>query len=464
MQVPAHVFREYDIRGVAERDLSSDFAHALGIGLACELGGTGARIAMSRDCRLSSDRLHSALVDGLMAGGVQVIDIGVGPTPQLYFAVHHLALDGGIMITGSHNPAEDNGFKIMRGRASFYGQDLQRLRVRLERDELPRAAMSGSGQSVDLQSAYISALTRDIARPTEPFACVLDAGNGAGGPLGMRALQAAGFKPDPLFCEMDGRFPNHHPDPTVAENLAALIARVKATGARVGIAYDGDADRIGAVDANGDVVWGDKLLILFSRALLASRPGATILGEVKCSQTLYDDIAKHGGRPIMWKTGHSLIKTKMKAEQALLAGEMSGHMFFADRYFGYDDALYASLRLLEILSTTGKTLGELLADVPVTHATPELRVACPDALKFDVVERITGRYRAKGHKVNDIDGARIAFPTEGDAPAWGLVRASNTGPVLVMRVEAGTEDALTAIRAELQDAVADVRRDLESAR
>jgi phosphomannomutase / phosphoglucomutase len=461
MQVPAQVFREYDIRGVAERDLSSDLARAIGRGYAKMLGdgaatrGTPLRICVGRDCRVSSPRLHQALVDGLLRSGVHVIDIGVGPTPMLYFSVHHTNADGGVMITGSHNPGDENGFKMMRGKGSFFGADIQNLRKLIESGDFG-AETDGGGESMDVTGAYVAALTKDIALAGSKMKVVLDAGNGSGGPLGVAALTKAGIVPDALFCEMDGRFPNHHPDPTVPKNLEALIARVKETGARVGLAYDGDADRLGAVDANGDVVWGDKLMILFSRALLKEHPGAAILGEVKCSQTLYDDIAKHGGRPIMWKTGHSLIKTKMKEEHALLAGEMSGHLFFADRWFGFDDALYASLRLLEILSKDPRTIGEMLSDVPTTYATPELRVDCPDAIKFDVVKAITARYKAKGLAVADIDGARVQFGTPA-APAWGLVRASNTGPVLVMRFEATTEAERDKLRGEVEAAVAEER-------
>ena len=452
MRVPAHVFREYDIRGVADRDLTDELAHALGRGLGATLGGT---LAVARDCRLSGDRLHAALVRGLVEAGVRVIDVGVGPTPMLYFAVHHLGTDGGVMITGSHNPSDENGFKVMRGKASFFGQDIQALRARIEADDLP-AKPGGGRKEEDVTAAYVAALTKDIARPEEGMKVVLDAGNGAGGPIGSRALRAVGLHPELLYCEMDGRFPAHHPDPTVPKNLEALVARVREKGARVGLAYDGDADRLGAVDANGEVVWGDRLMILFSRALLAERPGAAILGEVKCSQTLYDDIAKHGGRPIMWKTGHSLIKTKMKEERALLAGEMSGHLFFADRWYGFDDAIYASLRLVELLSKSGKTMGELLADVPRTFTTPELRVDCPDALKFDVVRAVTEHYRAAGRPVVDIDGARVSFGTEA-APAWGLVRASNTGPVLVMRFEATSEAERDRLRAEVEAVVTQAR-------
>ncbi len=460
MQVPRQVFREYDIRGVADRDLSDEFARALALGLAAEIAPK--TMVVSRDCRLSSERLFAAFTKGLISAGVRVIDIGIGPTPQLYFGVHHLDADGGVMITGSHNPAEDNGFKIMRGKASFFGADLQTLRARLEQGDLPTSTTRGSIETRDISDDYVTALTKDIARPSEPLPFVLDAGNGSGGPLGLRALRAAGFSPDPLFCEMDGRFPNHHPDPTVLRNLDALVARVRETGARVGLAYDGDADRLGAVDETGEAIWGDKLLILFSRALLAKNPGAAILGEVKCSQTLYDDIAKHGGRPIMWKTGHSLIKTKMKEEHALLAGEMSGHMFFADRYFGYDDALYAGLRLLEILVSDDRSLREMLSDVPKTFTTPELRFDCPDPIKFDVVRRVTERYKAKGNDVITIDGARVNFASKSGIPAWGLVRASNTGPVLVMRVEAGTQAELDSIKRDLDGAVRDARQQSEA--
>jgi phosphomannomutase/phosphoglucomutase len=357
-----------------------------------------------------------------------------------------------MMITGSHNPADENGFKMMRGKASFFGRDIQALREGIESDRFVSAPQRGGVAAEPMQDRYVEMATRGIRLARTDLRFALDAGNGAGGPLGLAAMKKLGLTPDPLFCEMDGRFPNHHPDPTVPENLAALIARVRSTGARVGIAYDGDADRLGAVDANGDIVWGDRLMILFSRALLAERPGAAVLGEVKCSQTLYDDIARHGGRPILWKTGHSLIKTKMKEEGALLAGEMSGHLFFADRYYGYDDAIYASLRLLEILSKDDRSLGEMLADVPRTYSTPEIRVECPDAVKFDVVAKVRSHFRSVGYPVVDIDGARISFGTERD-PAWGLVRASNTGPVLVMRFEATTAERRDSMRRDVESVV-----------
>jgi phosphomannomutase/phosphoglucomutase len=452
MQVPAHVFREYDIRGVADRDLTDELARAIGRGLGTILGA-GKRIAVGRDCRVSSERLFAALTEGLTRAGIHVLEIGVGPTPFLYAAVYAFDADGGVQITGSHNPGDENGFKMMRGKASFFGADIQNLRKLIEQEAFVDAAQPGKIEKAPLEDKYVEMVTSGIKLARTDMKFVVDAGNGAGGPLALRAMKKLGLSPEALFCEMDGRFPNHHPDPTVPKNLEALIDRVKKSGARVGIAYDGDADRLGAVDANGDIIWGDKLMILFSRGLLKEKPGAAILGEVKCSQTLYDDIAKHGGRPIMWKTGHSLIKTKMKEEHAALAGEMSGHLFFADRYYGYDDAIYASLRLLEILAADPRSIGEMLADVPKTFTTPELRVDCPDAIKFDVVRAITQRYKSAGRQVIDIDGARVQF----ENGAWGLVRASNTGPVLVMRFEAQSEAERDRLRAEVERAVAEER-------
>ena len=466
MLVPGHAFREYDIRGVADRDLTDDVARGIGRGFGTMIGaganGGRVRVAVGRDCRVSSERLFATLVDGLLAAGAHVVDVGIGPTPMLYASVHALGTEGGVMITGSHNPGDENGFKMMRGKASFFGGDIQSLRKVIEEERYSRPTERGSVERVDMQARYVEMVTSGIRLERTDLRFVLDAGNGAGGPLGVAAMRKLGLAPDCLYCEMDGRFPNHHPDPTVPKNLDALVARVRDTGARVGLAYDGDADRLGAVDANGDIVWGDRLMILFSRGLLAERPGAAILGEVKCSQTMYDDIAKHGGRPILWKTGHSLIKTKMKEEGALLAGEMSGHLFFADRYYGYDDAIYASLRLLEILARDPRSIAEMLADVPRTYATPEIRVDCPDAVKFDVVAAVRSHYRGLGLPVVDIDGARISFGSERE-PAWGLVRASNTGPVLVMRFEATTPERRDAIHAEVEGVVTAARARLGAA-
>jgi phosphomannomutase/phosphoglucomutase len=461
MKLPRHAFREYDIRGVADRDLTSELARGIGRGFAATIregaGGSAPRIAVGRDGRLSSDRLFAALTDGLREGGADVVAIGVGPTPLLYFAAHHLATDGAVMITGSHNPAPDNGFKMMRGNKSFFGADIQALADRLEADAWGAPAPRGALADEDLSAAYIEHVRGASRLAHTDVRFVLDAGNGSAGPLGLATLRALGFDPEALYCDIDGRFPNHHPDPTVPKNLVALRERVLATGAKLGLAWDGDGDRLGAMDETGEIVWGDRLMILFSRALLAERPGATILGEVKCSETLYADIAKHGGRPIVWKTGHSLIKTKMKEEGALLAGEMSGHLFFADRYPGYDDAIYAAVRLLEIVAREGKSLRALLADVPRTFVTPELRFDCPDALKFAVVQHVLAHYRPT-HRVLDIDGARIDF---GDG-AWGLCRASNTQPVLVLRFEAGSEARRDAIHAEVEAVVAEGLRRAEA--
>jgi phosphomannomutase/phosphoglucomutase len=448
MHLPAHAFREYDIRGVADRDLTDDVALGIGraLGTMCAERGKR-RIVVGRDCRLSSRRLRDALVQGLVETGRHVIEIEVGPSPLLYFAVHHLDADGGVMVTGSHNPPEDNGFKILIGKDTVHGADIRALGERVQRGEYTRAA-GGHIERKQVSDAYIAFMRGNIRLARTDLKIVVDAGNGAGGPLALATMRALGLDPEPLYCDMDGTFPNHHPDPTLPENVEHLVRRVRESGADVGIAYDGDADRLGAVDANGEIVWGDKLLIAFGRSILARRPGAAILGEVKCSQTLYDDIARQGGRPILWKTGHSLIKAKMKEEQALLAGEMSGHLFFADRYFGFDDAIYASLRLLEILAERGQSLGELLSDVPHTEVTPEIRVHCPDDVKFGVVQRVLAHFRPS-HDVVDVDGARINF---GDG--WGLVRASNTQPVLVLRFEAETVARRDAIRADVERVVA----------
>ncbi|MGD8316517.1 MAG: phosphomannomutase/phosphoglucomutase [Myxococcales bacterium] len=437
-------FRQYDIRGDADRDFSDDFVRDLGLSLGTFYSERGLRrIAVGRDCRLSSPRLHRALCAGLLATGMDIVDIGVGPTPLLYFAVHHFDLDGGIQITGSHNPPDENGFKMMVGKGSLYGADIEELRATIEERSF-REGATGTIESADPTSAYVRHAQNDIRLGRRNLRFAVDAGNGAGGPLAIQTMRAIGLDPIPLLCEMDGRFPVHHADPTDLETLQMLKERVLSDELELGFAYDGDADRVGVIDSRGDVIWGDKLMIVLSRALLAEHPGATIIGEVKCSQTMYDDIDAHGGRGLLWKTGHSLIKTKMKEEKALLAGEMSGHIFFADRYYGFDDAIYATLRILEIVSRSDLPLHEMLSDVPETFATPEIRVHCTDAAKFELVARVLEHYRPT-HELVDIDGARIQF--EG---GWGLVRASNTQPILVLRFEADSEQRLKAIRSEVE--------------
>jgi phosphomannomutase/phosphoglucomutase len=456
------IFREYDIRGVAERDMDStlvrDIGRAFGTFLSRQRRGDEAaargarrRIALGRDCRLSSDRLHAALLSGLLETGIDVVDQGVGPTPLLYFGVFHQDLDGGVQITGSHNPPQENGFKLMCGKQTLAGDEIRRLREMIvNRDfDLPKG---GHVEAYDPAPAYCGYIRGNVRLARTDLRFAVDAGNGAGGPLALAAMRAVGLSPQPMYCEMDGRFPNHHPDPSETKNVAELVDRVQAQRLELGLAYDGDADRLGVIDERGQIIWGDKLMILFSREILRRHPRAVILGEVKCSQTLYDDIARHGGRPIVWKTGHSLIKKKMKEEHALLAGEMSGHLFFADRYFGYDDAIYASLRILEIVAQAQQPLSQLLADVPTTHATPEIRVDCADDVKFDVVSRVLDRFRGS-HEVLDVDGARIRFDG-----GWGLVRASNTQPALVLRFEADSPMRLQAIRDEVEAVVAQASR------
>jgi phosphomannomutase/phosphoglucomutase len=349
-----HIFREYDIRGVADRDLTDDLARDLGRALGTFQKRAGRRrIALGQDCRLSSPRLHRELLGGLLEAGMQVTDIGIGATPMMYFAVFHLDLEGGVQITGSHNPPGDNGFKMMKGKASLFGPDILELRAMIERRDFD-LSLDGTVTSLDLMSAYAGFIRGNVSVARKDIRFAIDAGNGAGGPQALAAMQAAGLSPVALLCEMDGNFPVHHPDPSDPHTLELLRDTVLSQGLELGIAFDGDADRIGVIDARGDIIWGDKLLIVLSRALLLDHPGAAVLGEVKCSQTLYDDIAQHGGRPILWKTGHSLIKAKMKEEGALLAGEMSGHVFFADRFFGFDDAVYAALRLLEIVAASDR--------------------------------------------------------------------------------------------------------------
>ncbi len=443
------IFREYDIRGVADKDLDNSFCHHLGLAIGTYLARKSKqRVVVARDCRLSSDRIHSAIVDGLRETSRTVIDVGVVATPLQYFAVHELDADGGVMITASHNQGEDNGFKVMCGKDTVHGAAIQELRKLVEaRDFQPGA--QGSYEKQDIETRYIEYVKQNIHLARTDMKIVVDGGNGMGGPISLRCMRALGLDPVPLFCDLDGTFPNHHPDPTVPANLTVMMAKMKEIGADVGIAYDGDADRLGAVDEKGQIVWGDRLMILFSRAVLQELPGATIIGEVKCSQTMYGDIARHGGKPRMWKTGHSLIKAKMKEVGAALAGEMSGHIFFGHRYKGFDDAVYSSLRLLELLSQGKDTLSARLADVPKTFNTPEIRVTCPDTEKFGVVEKVK-RHFQRTHEVNDVDGARVRF--EG---GWGLVRASNTGPVLVLRFEATSEARLAEIRKEVEHVVSE---------
>jgi phosphomannomutase / phosphoglucomutase len=464
------VFREYDIRGVAETDFPDDFVADLGRATGAYFAETGARrVTLGRDCRISSPRIHALFKRELLAAGIDVIDVGVLHSPGLYFSVFHLGVDGGVMITASHNPAEDNGFKIVSGRSTIHGAEIQKLRQKIERRAFRTGAAPGQATEHDILADYVAYIADHIKLGPRRFKVVVDGGNGTGGPAILPILEKLGVETEAIYCDADGRFPNHHPDPTVPENLADLIARVKATGAEVGIALDGDADRIGAVDGQGRILWGDQLVMLFAREILKTQPGATFVSEVKCSQALFDEIARLGGRAIMWKVGHSLIKAKMKEEKAALAGEMSGHMFFADRWFGFDDAVYAGLRLVEQLTHSPQTLAELYDTLPVLHNTPEIRMPCPDDDKFEVVRRAVAWFRER-YPVVDIDGVRVMFQ-EGSAESaggvrnvgWGLVRASNTGPVLVMRFEADGPERLAEIQALMQGRIAQIIADVTAA-
>ncbi len=435
------IFREYDIRGIVGRDLTGETAEILGQGIGTWLQAGGMRrLTVGRDNRLSSPELSAGLIRGLLSTGCDVTDIGQVPTPLLYFSLFHLEPDGGVMITGSHNPPEFNGFKVAAGRSTIHGEQIQEVRKVIESGKF--AAGAGKLSSADVVEDYCRMIKGKISL-ARPLKVVVDGGSGAGGPLAVRLISEMGCEAIPLYCVPDGTYPGHFPDPTVAANLAEAIRTVKERKADLAVAYDGDADRLGVVDDRGKIIWGDQLMIVFARDILTRHPGASVVFEVKCSRTLEDDIAKHGGKPIMWKAGHSLIKQKMKETHALLGGEMSGHLFFAEDYFGYDDAIYGSLRLLRILAGGTQTMSDILADVPVMASTPEIRVACPDEEKFGVVAAMVEHFSSR-YPTLAVDGARVNFPD-----GWGLVRASNTQPVLVLRFEAVDQRAMRKIMAEM---------------
>ncbi len=437
------ILREYDIRGTVGETLFPEDARAVGRAFATVVRARGGRrVCVGRDGRLSSPELHRALVEGLRAGGVDVLDLGLGPTPMMYFAVHELDTDGGIQVTGSHNPPNHNGFKLMLGKASFFGEQIRELgRIAAAGDFCEGA---GSLEQVNVFERYVARLARDY-HGTRPLNVVWDAGNGAAGPA-MAALAARlPGRHHCLYAEVDGRFPNHHPDPTEPHNLVALIDAVQARGAEVGIAFDGDGDRIGVVDGKGRILWGDQLLMILAEDVLARLPGSTIIADVKASQVLFDRIAALGGRPLMWKTGHSLIKAKMVETGAPLAGEMSGHIFFKDGFYGHDDALYVAIRLLDILGRGHRTLAEIRDAMPQTFSTPEVRFACPEDKKFTLVAELARRLAEEGAEVDTTDGVRVR---SGDG--WWLLRASNTQAVLVARAEARSAEGLERLKAELR--------------
>ncbi len=439
MDINPRIFREYDVRGVVDRDLTPDMVRLLGQGYASYAVQHGVRrVSLGYDARLSSPTFCQALTEGLVASGLDVIQLGLVATPMLYFSLFHLPVDGGIMITGSHNPPEFNGFKLGVGRTTIYGSEIQEVLRIIQAGRF----VQGQGQVTqqDIALAYIDEVARRLGPLSRPLKVVVDAGNGAGGPFGPAILRRMGAEVIELYCDVDGRFPHHHPDPTIPEALQDLIVRVQQTQADLGIAWDGDADRIGVVDVRGRIVWGDQLMMLFSREVLTHTPGAPIIFEVKCSQGLVEEVARWGGRPVMYRTGHSLIKAKMKELHAPLAGEMSGHLFFADEYFGYDDALYAAGRLVRLLAAPDRSLPDLVDELPQYVSTPEIRIDCPEDLKFKIVDEISAHFK-QFYDIIDIDGVRILF---GDG--WGLLRASNTQPVLVLRFEARSPARLAEIQ------------------
>lgn len=445
MTIARGIFRQYDIRGIVGRDLTAEAARGVGRAYAAYLSERGIHgaVAVGRDNRPSGGMLRDALVGALTECGVDVVDIGTVPTPLLYWSLHHLGVVGGIQITGSHNPPEYNGFKMCVGTDSLHGSGIQRLYALLEAGRFPSG--KGSVRNEDVIERYVEDVVQRVGPLSRPMRVVVDCGNGAGALVAERLFSRLGVHATYIFCESDGTFPNHHPDPTVVENLQDIIREVTARGADLGVAFDGDADRIGVVDRTGRIIWGDHVLILYARDVI-ERTGREqpVIFDVKCSQALPDAISRAGGKPVMWKTGHSLIKEKMKELGAPIAGEMSGHMFFTEGFYGHDDALYGAARLLRIVSDSGKQLDELLADVPKFVSTPELRVDCPDEEKFGIVEKAAAHFKAT-HDVIDVDGVRILF---GDG--WGLIRASNTQPVLVTRFEAASEARLAEIRGEVE--------------
>ena len=436
------IFREYDIRGIAGKDILDadviDIGKAYGTLLIKQNKKT---VSVGRDCRETSEKFTQLFIDGIISTGCSVIDIGTCPTPVLYFSIHHLNLEGGAMVTASHNPPEYNGFKLLSGTDSIHSQGLQDIRRIVEK----QAFIKGSGEvsKADVIGPYQDYIISNITIKY-PIKIGIDAGNGTGGITALPVLKNLGCSVHDIYCDLDGRFPNHEADPTQKKNMLDLIKLVKDKKLDLGVGYDGDADRIGVVDKNGEIIYGDQLMVIYAREILQRDPGATFISEVKCSMVMYDDIKKHGGNAIMWKTGHSLIKKKMKEENAALAGEMSGHMFFKDRYLGFDDALYATCRLLEIMADTGKGVDELIQDLPKTFTTPELRVDCPDEIKFSVVDKIVAHFKEK-QDIIDIDGLRALYDD-----GWGLVRASNTQPALVLRFEALSEKRLHEIQNEIE--------------
>ena len=454
-RLPASIFRAYDIRGIVGDSLTPEAAYWIGRAIGSESLAAGEpHVSAGRDGRLSGPELASALIRGLADSGCQVSDIGMVPTPVLYYATHVLEGRSGVMLTGSHNPPDYNGFKIVIAGDTLANEQIQRLRQRIDTASLT-SGPAGQVRAVDLQERYIQRIAGDI-HLQRPLKVVVDCGNGVAGEIAPGLLQALGCQVIPMFCEVDGHFPNHHPDPGKPENLRDLVARVQAEQADLGLAFDGDGDRVGVVTEQGQIIYPDQLLMLCARDVLARNPGAEIIFDVKCTRRLPQLIAACGGRPLMWKTGHSLIKKKMKETGALLAGEMSGHLFFQERWYGFDDGLYSAARLLEILAADARPASKVFSDFPVDVSTPEINVPVTEDSKFSLIGALQRQARwGDGARVATLDGVRVDFP-EG----WGLVRASNTTPVLVLRFEGRTAEELRRIQTLFREQLLGVAPDL----
>lgn len=435
-----NIFRMYDVRGIVDKDLTDETVYLLGKGFGTFVRNKKLKsVSIGGDARLSTPRFKERFKKGLLETGCDVYDVGILATPTLYFSIQNLSVDAGVMITGSHNPPDYNGFKLNIGLMSIYGDEIQTIREIIEKEDF----ISGNGKTekfegmIKIYQDYIV----DNINLERPVKVVVDAGNGAGGPILPDILKRLGCEVKELYCEMDGTFPNHHPDPTVLEYIQDLIKEVKNSDAEVGLGLDGDADRIGVVDENGEVLYGDQILNVYARDFLKNYPNEKVVGDVKCSKNFYDDIKKYDGIPVMYKTGHSMIKKKMKEDNIKMGGEMSGHIFFKDRFFGFDDAIYACCRFVEIISKSDQKVSEFLADQPKMYNTPEIRVECPEDQKFDLVAKVRDSFIKENKDVNGIDGMRLTFPD-----GWALLRASNTQPVIVMRFEAETEKRLNEIK------------------
>lgn len=440
MNVNETIFRMYDIRGIYGTELDEEFAYHLGRAFSTLLReGGGNTVAVGQDVRPHSVPLKEALIDGLRDGGVNVIDLSTVPTPLMYFSLFNIDVHGGLQVTASHNPPEYNGFKMNLGKDTVYGDMIQTIKEIIKNEKYSKTFEKGWHKNMDIVTPYIDWTTKNIKIESD-IRVAIDTGNGTAGPLMEDLFDVFKIEYEGLYLEPDGTFPNHLADPTVVEFMKDLINLVKSGDFHMGIGLDGDADRIGIVDEHGNLIFGDKILAIFAGNILEKYPGATIIFDVKCSQGLVEFIKSKGGKPLMWKTGHSLLKAKLKETDAPLAGEMSGHIFFRDRFFGYDDAVYATMRLLEIISSSGKTVSQLLQEVPEYNSTPEIRVGCPDEHKFRVVADIVKYFKEKGYDVIDIDGARVQFED-----GFGLIRASNTQPVLVVRCEGKTKEKLDEI-------------------